>query len=220
MYDNEKPGLRRLWRWKSVFFATLIATAATFGQLAAAYVYYLPGFGNLTPFQFLIYTVLRWLLLSLPSYMLSAYLEDHYATERNSRFLVTAIVSAVGILATVALDFTGFITGFLQGQPAGLFYSIAMTLLLVTPVFAAVSLLRGWNPRLTWIPTGLCGAAMVTTAVFSLLSGNLPQVIMACSYAALCAAYFLTFPQILTYVHPEEPETEEPTEKPIFSDEE
>lgn len=221
MYGKEKTGLRRLWECdKTVFAAGILALVATIGQLASAYLFYLPGFANMKPFTFLMYTVIRWLLLSLPAYLLSAYLEDHYGTENNPRYLLTAGISAVAVLVLILMNGSAFIAGFLAGRPEALSYSVAMTLLFLLPVAAGISLWQHWQPLAAWIAAGACAAAMVTLAILNLLSGNLPSMVMALSYVALCVAYAMAMPKILSYVHLEQEEDDSPSEAAIMKDEE
>ena len=44
MYGREKTGLRRLWDHKIAFIAAVAALIATFGQLVASYLYYIPSY--------------------------------------------------------------------------------------------------------------------------------------------------------------------------------
>ncbi len=222
MYGKEKTGLRRLWECdKTVFAAAVVALVACISQLAAAYLFYLPGFADMKPFTFLMYTVIRWLLLSMPAYLLSAYLEDHYATERNHRFFMTAFISAGLTAVLLALNWKSYFSGFLAPNAEALAYSIAMTLLLPLNVICGICQLRNRKPLAVWVVSGLCAAAMVTLAVFSLLSGNIANLISAGANILLCAAYGLSLPKILSYVPPaEEEEDDTPTEKAIMKDEE
>ena len=223
MYGKEKTGLRRLWDCsKPAFAAAIIAMAASLGQLAAAHLHFLPSFADMKPFIFIAYTVIRWLLLSLPAYLLFAYLEDHYATERNRRFIITAGLSLGLIIVLLIMNGGSYISGFVSGKPEQLSYSIAMTTLVFLPVSGGVCLLRGWKAWPVWVVSGLCGAAMVTLSVLSLLRGSIANFIMALSYVALCGSYSLALPQILSYVPTEEEEEEDdtPTEAAIMKDEE
>ena len=218
MYGKEKTGLRRLWDYKIVFFAAVAALVATFGQLAASYLYYLPGFADMRPFDFLASTVLRWVLLAAPAYCLVAYLEDHYATEHNRRFTGSAIVATVSIILLLIMSRSAYFGGF-TGNMTQLSYSVAMTLLLLLPITGGLSVWLCWKPIVTWIVSGLCAAAMITLAVFSLTADNIPNFLMALSYVFLCAGYFLALPKILTYVPPvEEEEDDTPTEAAIMKD--
>lgn len=219
MYGKEKTGLRRLWDYKIVFFAAVAALVATFGQLAASYIYYLPGFADMKPFHFLASTILRWVLLAAPAYCLSAYLEDHYATERNRRFIVNAAISAGCIVILLLMSWKAYFGGFTGGFTK-LSYSVAMTLLLLLPITGGLSVWRNWKPMATWIVSVLCAAAMITLAVCSLMAGNTPNFLMALSYVFLCAGYCLALPQILSYVPPVEDEEEDdtPAEAAIMKD--
>ena len=223
MYGKEKTGLRRLWDCsKLAFAAAIVAVAASLGHLVAAYLHFLPGFADMKPFTFLAYTVIRWLLLSMPAYLLFAYLEDHYATERNRRFVFTAGISLGLIVLLLVMNGGSYIAGFVSGKPDQLFYSIALTVLLFLPVSGGVCLLRSWKPWPVWVVSGVTGAAMVTLAVLSLIRGSTANFVMALSYVALCAAYSLALPKILSYVPIEEEDEEDdhPAEAAIMKDEE
>lgn len=221
MYHNEKPGLGRLWQHKPVFFAAILALLASALQLAGAYLFYLPQFATLQPFTFMVFTVIRWVLLSLPAYLLSAYLQDHYATEGNSRFFLTAIFSAIAVVAVILLNLSSYLTGFVSGKPEGLSYSLSMTLLLLLTVTTGLSQRLAWKPLVTWIASGLCACAMAALAVFNLLSGNISSMIMALSYIVLCVAYALALPKVLTFVYQaptEENDDDTPAEAAIMKD--
>ena len=221
MYGKEKTGLRRLWECdKAVFAAAVVALIASLGQLDAAYLFYLPGFADMKPFIFLMYTVILWLLLSMPAYLLSAYLEDHYATEENGRFFITAFIAAGLVAVLLAMNWKVYFPGFLAPSMDALSYSVAMTLLLLLPLVCGLCQLRNWHPLPAWITAGLCAAAMTVLAILSLIHANIPNLIMALSYVAMCVAYALALPKILTYVPPvEEEEDDTPTEKAIMKDE-
>lgn len=221
MFEKEKTGLRRLWDYKPGFYAAISAHLATLGLLAAAYMYYLPNFVNMKPFAFLLSVVLRWLLLALPAYLLSAYLEDHYATERSRRFVITAGISALGLVAQIVLNWNAFVSGLLSGLTDQLPYSLALILALVATVIYGVSQLAGLSALICWIFAGISAAAMILWAVVSGIFGNIPSLIAGISYAVLCVSYCLALPGILNYQPPEEDEEpEEAPLAPIMKDEE
>lgn len=219
MYGKEKTGLRRLWDYKIVFVAAILALTASLGQLVSAYLFYLPGVAQMKPFTFIMYTVIRWMLLSLPAYLLSAYLQDHYHTAEGGRFLATPFASAGIVAVLILLNAKGYFQGFLAPAPEALAYSIAMTLLLLLPVLCGVCQLKSWKPLPIWILAGLCACAMTALAVFSLLSAKLSDFAMALSYVVLCIAYSLAMPKILTDSPVLEDEDDTPPEEAIMKDE-
>ncbi len=196
---NEEQ-VRRLRDDKLSLIADILLRVGSVLLLVCSYLYYNPSAEAMKPAYYVLFIVMLWVLLSLPSYFYTIFLEDYYQTKRQKRqLLVATIVAMVAQILIVLLNFKPFLAGFRAENAYKLVFSITMVMLFGLPLINMIGSLTKLPYQVVQLFALITACTGVIFGVVALRAHIIPAAVSSLSYILYGTAYFLTIPGAYTY---------------------